>query len=63
MRHLVKKTIELDEKAIRKLRLIFKADTDKEAVNRALQLVSEEDEIIRAHESLAGSTSLESPFA
>lgn len=63
MRHLVKKTIELDEKAIRKLRLIFKADTDKEAVNRALQLVSEEDEIIRTHESLAGSVSLENPFA
>lgn len=63
MRHLVKKTIELDEKAIRKLRLIFKADTDKEAVNRAIQLVSEEDEIIRTHESLAGSASLEDPFA
>lgn len=63
MQRLVKKTIELDEKAIRRLKLIFKVETDKEAVNRALQLVSEEDDIIRTHESLAGSASLENPFS
>ena len=63
MQHLVKKTIELDERAIKKLRIIFNADTDKEAVNRALQLVSEEDDIIRTHEELAGGIKLKDVFA
>ena len=63
MKNLVKKTIELDEKAIRKLRLIFKTDTDKEAVNRALQLVAQEDGIIQSHVNLAGTTELKGPFS
>ncbi len=63
MQHLVKKTIELDERAIRKLRIIFNTDTDKEAVNKALQLVTEEDDIIQTHESLAGRLKLKAPFS
>ncbi len=63
MENLVKKTIELDERAIKKLRLIFKVDTDKDAVNKAIQLVAEEDDIIKTHASLAGSTTLEGPFS
>ena len=63
MQHLVKKTMELDERAIKKLRVIFSADTDKEAVNKALQLVTEEDDIIRTHESLAGQLKLKAPFS
>ena len=61
-RALAKKTIELDEEAIKKLRRIFDVKTDKEAVNRALRLVVEEDEIIQAHETLAGSTELADLF-
>lgn len=59
----VKKTIELDERAIKKVRLIFEAKTDKEAVNRALHLVAEEDDIIRAHESLAKHANLKNIFS
>jgi Arc/MetJ family transcription regulator len=60
---IVKKTIELDENAIRKLRLIFDVQTDKEAVNRAIQLVASEDDIIQTHESLAGKIELEDLFS
>ena len=59
---MIKKTIELDVSAIKKARRIFSVSTDKEAVNRALRLVSDEDGIIRAHQSLAGSTSLKALF-
>jgi hypothetical protein len=60
---IVKKTIELDENAIRKLRLIFDVDTDKEAVNRAIQLVASEDDIIRVHEELSGKIELDDLFS
>ena len=63
MAHYVKKTIELDVQAIKKLRRIFDVKTDKEAVNRSLQLVTEEDDIIRTHEDLAGTTELEELFS
>jgi hypothetical protein len=60
---LTKKTMELDEVAIGKLRKIFDVQTDKEAVNRAIQLVASEDEIIRTHESLAGKVELDVIFS
>lgn len=63
MENLAKKTIELDIAAVKKVRKIFKARTDKEAVNRALYLVAEEDDIIKIHESLAGSIKLKSPYS
>lgn len=60
---MVKKTIELDERAVKRLRIIFNADTDKEAVNRAMMLVAEEDQIIRTHESLAGKVKIRKLFS
>jgi hypothetical protein len=60
---LTKKTIELDKNAIRKLRIIFDVQTDKEAVNRAIQLVASEDDIIQTHEALAGKIELDSLFS
>lgn len=63
MKNLAKKTIELDVAAIRKARKIFQAKTDKEAVNRALYLVAEEDEIIKTHVALAGRIRLKSPYS
>ncbi|MBI2604871.1 MAG: hypothetical protein HYW49_02200 [Deltaproteobacteria bacterium] len=60
---LTKKTIELDIDAIRKLRTIFDVQTDKEAVNRAIQLVANEDDIIRTHEELAGKVELDEIFS
>lgn len=62
MGQLAKKTIELDIGAIKKARRIFDVRTDKEAVNRALRLVSEEDQIIRAHQSLAGTVDVKKIF-
>ncbi|MGK5088454.1 hypothetical protein WDW86_12920 [Bdellovibrionota bacterium FG-2] len=57
-----KTTIELDRDAVRKLRTIFDVDTDKEAVNRAIQLVASEDDIIKMHEALAGKVELDEIF-
>lgn len=59
----IKKTIELDTVAIKKLHRIFDVKTDKEAVNRALQLVTEEDEIIQTHERLAGTSDFDLLFS
>jgi predicted TIM-barrel fold metal-dependent hydrolase len=58
-----KKTIELNVEAIKKLKLIFDVTTDKEAVNKAIELVSNEDDIIRTHQSLAGKVELEGMFS
>lgn len=57
-----KKTIEIDIEAIKRARFIFDVKTDKEAVNRALKMVTEEDEIIRTQESLKGKVNLRSVF-
>ena len=59
----VKKTIELDEEAVQKVRKIFDVKTDKEAVNQALRLVAEENDIIKVHESLAGKLKIEDIFS
>ena len=58
-----KKTIELNVEAIKKLKLIFNVDTDKEAVNKAIELVANEDEIIKTHEALAGKVELDTMFS
>ena len=63
MSEFVKKTIELDEALIRKVRRHFDVKTDKEAVNRALKLVADEADIIAAHEDLAGRIDLRTPFS
>jgi Arc/MetJ family transcription regulator len=58
----VKKTIELDKDALKAVRSIFDTKTDKDAVNQALRLVAEEEEIIRTHASLAGKVELDTLF-
>lgn len=63
MTNFVKKTITLDEDLVRKVRKIFDAKTDKDAVNQALQLVASEDDLIRIHAQLAGSLPLEDVFS
>ena len=52
MAKMVKKTIELNQEYIDRLRTIFQVRTDKEAVNRALEIAVMEDEIIRAHKDI-----------
>ena len=58
----VKKTIELDEDVIKKLRRIFDVKTDKDAVNKAMLLVSTEDDIIQTHDKLGGSFDIDEVF-
>jgi len=55
---MVKKTIELDQDYIDKVRMIFRVRTDKEAVNKALELAIIDDEIIGAHERAGGKGAL-----
>ncbi len=54
MSRMVKKTIELNQDHIDRLRVIFGMKTDKEAVNKALELAVIDDEIIGAHKRAGG---------
>ena len=54
MGRMVKKTIELDQDYIDKVRMIFRVRTDKEAVNKALELAIIDDQIITGHERAGG---------
>ena len=54
----VKKTIELDVDLVKRVREIFDVSTDKEAVNRALQLVASEEGLIEIHDELSGAIDL-----
>jgi len=54
MGKIVKKTIELNQDYIDRAREIFGVRTEKAAVNKALELVMIDDEIIKAHELIAG---------
>lgn len=54
MNKMVKKTIELNQDYIDIARRIFGVKTDKQAVNKALEMVIIDNQIIEAHESIAG---------
>jgi len=54
MSRMVKKTIVLDQDFIEKARLIFKVNTEKEAVNKALEMAVIDDDIIKAHKTIGG---------
>jgi Arc/MetJ family transcription regulator len=54
MGRIVKKTIELDQDYIDRARVIFGVKTEKAAVNKALEMVVIDDEIIKAHELIGG---------
>jgi hypothetical protein len=58
----VKKTMFLNKSFIRKARRILNAKTEKDAVNRALQIVVEEYEIIQAHKKIAGVGNVEETY-
>jgi Arc/MetJ family transcription regulator len=53
MPKMIKKTIELDQDYIDMARSIFRVRTDKEAVNKALEMVIIDNSIIEAHEQVA----------
>jgi len=54
MAKMVKKTIELNQEHIDMARLIFKVRTEKEAVNKALEMAIIDYEIIKVHDSVGG---------
>jgi hypothetical protein len=54
-----KKTMFLNKSFIKKARQILNAKTEKDAVNRALEIAIEENEIIRAHKDIAGAANIE----
>jgi Arc/MetJ family transcription regulator len=54
MARMVKKTIELDQDYIDRARLIFEVRTEKEAVNKALEMAVIDDDIIKAHDLVGG---------
>ena len=54
MPRMVKKTIELDQDHIDMARRIFGVRTEKQAVNKALEMVIIDNEIIEVHESIGG---------
>lgn len=55
----VKKTLFLNESFVRRARKILNTKTEKETVNRALEIVIEESEIIQAHADIAGAGHVE----
>lgn len=52
MPKLVKKTMQMNQEYIDRLREIFGVRTEKEAVNKALEMALIDDEIIRAHKRM-----------
>ncbi|HOP47856.1 MAG TPA: hypothetical protein PK874_09350 [Desulfobacteraceae bacterium] len=54
MPRMIKKTIELDQDYIDKVKLIFEVHTEKEAVNKALEMAVIDDNIINAHDTVGG---------
>ena len=49
MADMVKKTMEMNQEYIDRLREIYGVRTEKEAVNKALEMALIDDEIIKAH--------------
>ncbi|MFH0977061.1 MAG: type II toxin-antitoxin system VapB family antitoxin [Spirochaetota bacterium] len=58
----VKKTILLNQAYVDKAVKLFNVKTEKEAVNRALEIAVEEEEIINAHREISGEGTIERVF-
>ena len=58
----VKKTMYINSNYIKKALKILDAKTEKEAVNKALEIIVEEDEIIKAHKEIGGTNSIEQVY-
>ena len=63
MSPLTKKTVFLNQDHIDKAIKLFNVKTEKDAINRALELVIEEGDIIESHRALAGSAEIDNVFA
>ncbi len=58
----VKKTMFLNKNYIKKALRILNTKTEKEAVNKALEIVVEEDEIIHTHKEIGGAYSIQQVY-
>ena len=54
MTKIVKKTMQMNQDYIDRLRCVFGVRTDTEAVNKAMEMALIDDEIISAHKRLRG---------
>jgi hypothetical protein len=59
----VRKTIWLNQSNLRRAVRVLHARTEKEAVNRALELAVEEEAIVDAHREVGGAGDVEKVFA
>ena len=58
----VKKTMFINSNYIKKALKILDVKTEKDAVNKALEIVIEEDEIINAHKEIGGTDSIQQVY-
>lgn len=58
----VKKTMFINTNYIKKALKILDVKTEKEAVNKALEIVIEENEIINAHKEIGGTDSIQQVY-
>lgn len=54
MPKIIKKTMEMNQEYIDRLRQIFGVRTEKEAVNKAMEMALIDDEIISGHKRMKG---------
>ena len=58
----VKKTMFINTNYIKKALKVLDVKTEKEAVNKALEIVVEEDEIIHAHKEIGGTNAVQQVY-
>jgi len=59
---IVKKSLMLNQEYVNKALKILNVRTEEEAVNRALELIVEEDDMIEVHKEIGGKGEIESVF-
>jgi len=58
MARIVKKTMQMNQEYIDRLREIFGVRTEREAVDKAMEMALVDDEIIKAHKRMRGAGDL-----
>ena len=58
----VKKTMFINTNYIKKALKVLDVKTEKEAVNKALEIVVEEDEIINSHKEIGGTNTIQQVY-
>lgn len=58
----IKKTMFINKNYIKKALRVLNVKTEKDAVNKALEIVLEEDEIINAHKEIGGTDTIQQVY-